>query len=210
MVLPPPAPKPPTPTYKPPIPSVKKPVVTGLKGKTIIVDAGHGGKDPGTLGRYSTRPEKWINLAVASEVTDLLKAKGARVITTRSGDRFLELEERAAMADRYRADLFISIHSNASAKRTESGATVYVCRDSSWLSRKAAYAINASLVGAGFESNGISQADYKVLVLHNRPAVLLECGYLTNYAECRKMNTASYRDKLASAIVSGISNYLVK
>ncbi len=129
---------------------------------------------------------------------------------TRSGDRFIELEERAAMADRYHADLFIALHADASEKRSESGATVYVSRSPSWSSRKAAYAINSALVNSGFESNGVSQADYKVLVLHSRPAVLVECGYLTNYAECRKMNTASYRDKLASAIVSGVSNYFGK
>jgi N-acetylmuramoyl-L-alanine amidase len=202
--------KPSTPTYKPPVPSVKVPT-WGVKGKTIVVDAGHGGKDPGTLGnRYSTMPEKYINLSIANEVVDQLKAKGARVIMTRSSDRFIELEDRAAIAEKYHADLFVAIHTNASEKRSESGFTVYTSRSPSWSSRKAAYAINSAMTNAGFESNGVSQADYKVLVLHDRPAVLVECGYLTNYAECKRMNTASYRERIANSIVAGISGYFSK
>jgi N-acetylmuramoyl-L-alanine amidase len=204
--VPPPAP----PVYKPPVPPVKIPTFGTLKGKTVVVDAGHGGKDPGSQGtRFSTMDEKRINLSIATEVAKQLKAKGAKVIMTRTGDRFIELDDRAAMAERYRADLFVAIHSNSHPDSSRRGAVVYTARQPSHLSMVAAMIIDKAIQNAGIPSD-TDRADYKVLVLHSRPAVLIECGYLSNYSDCKRLNSSAYRSQIATAIVSGISGYFAR
>jgi N-acetylmuramoyl-L-alanine amidase len=205
-----PPPSPPSPVYKPPVPSVRIPTFGTLKGKTIVVDAGHGGKDPGSQGTgFSTMAEKKINLAIATEVAQQLKAKGAKVIMTRTSDRFIELEDRAATADRYRADLFVAIHSNSNPDSSRRGAVVYTSRQPSHLSMVAAMVIDRAIRNAGIPSD-TDRADYKVLVLHSRPAVLIECGYLSNNSDCRRLNSSAYRTQIAGAIVSGVSSYFAR
>jgi len=95
----------------------------GVSG-CIVIDAGHGGKDPGatsSLGFY----EKTVNLAVARRVAYLLRQRGVRVEMTRTGDYFIELEDRAAIANRLNADLFVSIHADSSPKSSRRGFTLY-------------------------------------------------------------------------------------
>ena len=207
-VVVPPSPQPVPALPKPPVPSVKIPAFGTLKGKTIVVDAGHGGKDPGSQGTcFSTADEKRINLSIATELARQLKARGAKVIMTRTGDRFIELDDRAAMADRYCADLFVAIHSNSNPDSSRRGAVVYTARQPSHLSMVAAMKIDQAIRSAGIASD-TDRADYKVLTLHSRPAVLVECGYLSNSSDCKRLNTSSYRTKIADAIVSGITSYL--
>ena len=209
-VIVPPPPQPPPPAYKPPLPSVKVPTATTIKGKTIIVDAGHGGRDPGSLGDgLPTMAEKKINLSVATELARQLKSRGAKVIMTRSSDKFIELEDRAAMADRYHADLFVAVHSNSHPDSSRRGAVVYTSRDPSRQSVAAAMKIDQAIRSAGVPSD-TDRADYKVLVLHSRPAVLVECGYLSNYSDCKRLNSSSYRVSIAAAIAQGVSNYFTR
>jgi N-acetylmuramoyl-L-alanine amidase len=92
--------------------------------RKIIVDAGHGGKDPGTTGRSGLR-EKDVNLDIAKRLVKLLKADGLKVVMTRSTDNFISLERRADIANDAKADLFVSIHSNANRVRSLNGLEVY-------------------------------------------------------------------------------------
>jgi len=203
-----PTPRPPVPT---PQPTPTFPIWSAVKGKVIVVDAGHGGSDPGTLANgLSAMAEKSVNLSIASELAKQLKNRGAKVVMTRSGDSYPDLEDRAAIASRNNADLFVSLHCNASQKAWVNGATVYTCREPSQRSRWAAMAVNWALTSNGIESNGVDQGDYKVLVLHSRPAILIECGYLTNYAERKRLNTSVYRVKIATAVAQGVANYFAK
>ncbi|MEW6101398.1 MAG: N-acetylmuramoyl-L-alanine amidase, partial [Candidatus Omnitrophota bacterium] len=94
------------------------------KIKKIVIDAGHGGKDPGTIGRSGVR-EKDINLDIAKRLSLLLKSEGYQVILTRSVDRFIPLSGRADIANNAKADLFISIHSNANRVRSINGFEAY-------------------------------------------------------------------------------------
>jgi N-acetylmuramoyl-L-alanine amidase len=99
----------------------------GAGGRTvrrIVVDAGHGGHDPGAIGRRGLR-EKDVTLDIARRVARELKAEGFEVVLTRSGDRFLQLEERTALANTARGDLFVSIHANANPRRNRSGIETY-------------------------------------------------------------------------------------
>jgi N-acetylmuramoyl-L-alanine amidase len=198
------------PAPKPPAPVVKIPTFGTLKGKTIVVDAGHGGKDPGSQGTsFSTSDEKRINLSIATELARLLKARGAKVIMTRTSDRFIELDDRATIAERYRADLFISIHSNSHPDSSRRGAVIYTARQPSRQSVIAAMKLDQAIRNAGIASD-TDRADYKVLTLHSRPAVLVECGYLSNYSDCKRLNTSAYRTQIATAIAAGVSGYLTR
>ncbi|MBI3332997.1 MAG: N-acetylmuramoyl-L-alanine amidase [Candidatus Omnitrophica bacterium] len=105
----------------PPVPP-RPPVTHPLR--TIILDAGHGGYDPGAIGHAGLR-EKAVTLAVALRLRDLLERDGVRVVMTRESDRFISLGRRSEIANRTGADLFVSIHANASRRRSISGFEVY-------------------------------------------------------------------------------------
>jgi N-acetylmuramoyl-L-alanine amidase len=177
-----------------------------LRGATIVVDPGHGGDDPGAQGRASV-PEKTINLDIGRKVASALRERGANVIASRSSDRFITLDGRAALADQNRADLFVSIHSDSARRSSAEGMTIYVARNSSADSRRAANRISAALQRAGLDVRGVQTAGYRVLVAHSRPAVLIECGFLTNAGEARRLSTDAYRTRVAEAIADGVGDY---
>ena len=124
---------------------------------------------------------------MARELARLLRERGAEVVTTRDSDRFITLNGRASLAERTRADLFVSIHADAAGRAGASGATVYVARDASPQSRRAARSIEAALERAGIACRGIQRAGFRVLVGHSRPAVWIECGFLTSRGEARRL-----------------------
>lgn len=189
-------------TLPTPVPS---PAPRRLSG-TVVIDAGHGGKDPGArsvLGFY----EKGINLAVALDVARLLEQRGLRVKMTRTDDYFVELEDRAAIANNLDADLFVSIHSDSFPKNTRRGFTVYIANAASSSSRRAANAIARSMSGTGLNSFGVERANYHVLTGTRGPAVLVELGYLTNRREAALLSSSSFQDRLAAAVADGISDY---
>jgi len=176
-----------------------------LDGLVIVVDPGHGGNDPGTLG--GGVPEKVINGAIAWELARLLQQSGAEVVLTRSGDQSVSLAERSAAAQRSRADLFVSIHTDAARDRGVAGATVYVARGAAAASRRAAGSLKAALDQAGLDSRGVREANYQVLVGHSRPAVLVECGYLSNPLEAERLETGWYQGRIARVLAEGIAGY---
>ncbi len=100
-----------------------------LKFKRIIVDAGHGGKDPGAMGRSGVK-EKNVVLDIAKRLKRRLEDRGFEVIMTRNSDKFISLEERARIAARAKGDLFLSVHANANRSRSINGTEVYYARDS--------------------------------------------------------------------------------
>lgn len=92
--------------------------------KKVVIDAGHGGNDPGTIGRSGIK-EKNVNLDVAKRIAKLLRDNGVEVVMTRSSDVFIELEQRSRIANNAKADLFISVHANANRVRSLNGLEVY-------------------------------------------------------------------------------------
>jgi len=186
-------------------PPAKPPAVT--RRATIVIDAGHGGRDPGTTavnGRY----EKRINLAVAHKTAARLKRKGHQVTMTRQGDQFIELESRAAIANQLDADLFVSIHADWASSPTAQGFTVYIAPTASRDTQRAAQAIARAMATTGLDNRGVRRNDYRVLVKTRGPAVLIELGYLSNAREAAKLQTDTFQDRLAAAITTGISDYL--
>jgi len=187
-------------TYTPPVPVPRR--MTG----TVVIDAGHGGKDPGAtsiLGFY----EKSVNLSVANKVARLLEQRGLRVKMTRTDDYFVELKDRAAIANDLNADLFVSIHADSFPKSSRRGFTVYIARSASSSSRSAASAIARSMSGTGLNSFGVQTAGYHVLTGTRGPAVLVELGYLSNRSEAALLRSSSFQTRLAQAVADGISDY---
>jgi len=175
--------------------------------RTVVLDPGHGGKDPGAI-KYGIR-EKDVNLAVASLAARNLRARGVQVILTRSDDTFIELNERAAIANRAGADLFVSIHADSCPSPSVRGFTAYVARSPSQASIRAARSMLKGLREAtGASNHGLRHADYRVLVRTSCPAVLVELGYLSNNFEAVKLADSSYQKLLAEGIVSGVTRYL--
>lgn len=197
--------------------------------RTVVLDAGHGGKDSGAVGRTGVK-EKDLVLDIALRVRAHLAAAGVRVVMTRDGDRFWELEDRPFLAARGGGDAFVSIHMNAAASRTVQGVETFVTAAENYpptseskLSGKypavANNQFNHSNTALGNQLHraviGITRADDRGLkharfvVLRNSamPAALIECGFLSNPQEEQKLSLPSYRETVAQGIAQGILNY---
>jgi N-acetylmuramoyl-L-alanine amidase len=194
---------------QPPRPYVRpyQPEPAALSGR-VVLDAGHGGHDPGTTGGLV--PEKEINLNVALAAARLLRARGVDVVLSRDDDTFIELEDRAKIANRCKADLFVSLHANWSPRSSVSGYMAYVAEGASSDSVQVARAMGRQLAGKGVGRHGpeIQTARFKVLMQTQCPAVLLEMGFVSNRAEARKLADSDHQQQLAAAVADAVVEYL--
>jgi|SRR5581483_5827120 len=198
--------------------------------KTICLDPGHGGKDPGF--QVGSNQEKKLTLLLSQELQTQLKRAGWKVSLTRTRDSFVELPSRPDLARRRRADLFVSLHFNS----TEAGAGSVNGAEVYCLTPPGAPSTNAGGEGAGagsfagnryndeslllayqlqkyltqrvpVEDRGVHRARFWVLRDALMPAVLIEAGFLSHPVEGRKISSPAYRRQLASAIVEGLAAY---
>ncbi|TYP68356.1 N-acetylmuramoyl-L-alanine amidase [Paenibacillus methanolicus] len=176
-----------------------------LNGKLIVLDPGHGGDDPGMIGKESEAQEKDLNLETAFILADYLRDLGARVILTRSEDVKPSLPERVKISENNGADAFISIHYNSSTKNTSGTLTFYNKGKDKALAR----AIESELAegAGGLRSNGISFGDYHVLRENSQVSALVELGFLSNEKDERIVRTKDYKRKAAKAIADGLVDY---
>jgi N-acetylmuramoyl-L-alanine amidase len=195
--------------------------------RTIVLDPGHGGDDSGAVGHRSLYEKKAV-LDIAKRARSKLAAKGLKVRLTRDRDYYVTLGGRASKAERWGADVFVSIHLNAAANRDVSGIETYVCTGpgfASTVSNRAedrAYPGNvhdganmllgyhvhrALLGGTRAVDRGVRRARFDVLANAPCPAVLVECGFVSNPAEANKIIEADYRERLATAIAEGILQF---
>jgi N-acetylmuramoyl-L-alanine amidase len=234
-----------------PVISVAPVKITKTKMK-IVVDPGHGGKDPGAVRKNSSR-EKDINLGIAQELYNLLKKKGFDVKITRDSDKFLALNERSKMANDFKADLFISVHTNSAPRIAASGFEVYFrsakasdaqaaevaafenealqyeetnfnfadmllrslavneyVNESSKLAGHVRNNVKSIAAGTGIPVNlnsSVKQANFYVLKGVDAPAVLVECGYISNPSDRKQLNNKVVRAKVAEGIYKGILSY---
>src|SRR5881396_2495479 len=168
---------------------------------TVVIDAGHGGHDRGGIPGQSVA-EKEMTLDVAQRLRNVLAASGYRVVMSRDSDVFVSLPTRVAIANSYRNAIFVCIHFNATQRSGAGGIeTYFYSRDSLQL----ASAIHSYVAGGAPSSNrGVRRRGFYVLRKTNIPAVLVECGFLTNPTEAAYAQTASYRQKLAEEIAAGV------
>jgi N-acetylmuramoyl-L-alanine amidase len=171
------------------------------KSTTVVLDAGHGGFDRGGIPRQVVA-EKTMTLDVAQRVRKILGAAGYRVIMTRDSDVFVTLGERVRIANGYGNAIFVCIHFNSAARAGANGIETYY-----YSSQSAALAANIHrqvVAGTTSENRGIRRRGYYVLRHTSVPAVLVECGFLTNPTEARLVLQSSYRERLADRIADGI------
>ncbi len=168
----------------------------------VVLDAGHGGHDNGTSSRYAGH-EKDSTLDVVMRLRPRVASAGFRTTLTRASDVFIPLATRAAISNRQRNVVFVSVHFNDSPNSGIRGTEVYFnSRCSAGLAQNILNQV-ASLPGAS--SRGIHTANFAVLRRAEYPAVLVECGYFSNPAEGRRCGSGEYHEMLAEAIARGIS-----
>lgn len=168
---------------------------------TVVVDAGHGGKDNGAFRRYGGA-EKAATLDVATRLAQKLRESQFRTVMTRSSDVFVPLDERAAISNGQKNAVFVSVHFNDSRRRRIHGFETYY---HSAVSRELAYRIQQHLVTIpGASNRGVKTANFRVLRKALYPAVLVECGFLSNRSEGAAARTVSYRNELADKIAEAI------
>lgn len=178
-----------------------------LKGVTIIVDPGHGGKDPGAIGVNGLR-ESFVVLDIGRRLEPKLRAAGANVIMTRSTDIFVPLEIRSFIANQSNGTSFISIHTNSFNKSTRGTETYWNRTSSSRESKELAEFIQKELVVAMQTTNrGVKEGNFHVIRETNMPSVLVEVGFIDNASDGQKLGSSTYRERAANAIFKGINEY---
>ena len=200
--------------------------VKGQYSKTIFLDPGHGGRDSGAY--YYNVAEKDLNMQVYRKLRKKLEELGYKVLTSRDSDIDVDfITERSRMVNKTNSDIFISIHFNAtsSAYSRASGIQTYSYSDEPdypskinpyWHnhpdrmseSKRLAAAIHSSLLAeTGAKDAGLLESSFAVLRETAKPAVLLELGYMDNFAENQQIRDSHYQDKLVAGIVKGIQKY---
>lgn len=186
--------------------------ITSLQQLTVVIDAGHGGKDPGAVASDGTK-EKDLNLDVAKKLEKHLKAMGFSTIMTRKDDTFIELANRPGLANNNYADFFMSIHFNAFSKTSNGIETLYypneVNDDYTLNNRKIAEIFHTEVIKATKRgSRGINpRPNLQVLNKSKMPAILAELGFITNPEELALAKTERYREDSARALAVSILKY---
>lgn len=176
--------------------------------KTICIDPGHGGKDPGACAGGVR--EKDIALDVAKKIRVNLRAAGYSVILTRETDVFVELSDRARMANSAKAGLYVSIHCNSvEGNASATGMEVYHYTRASEASKRAARVIYDKLLPVcGLRGRGVKSQDLAVLRETAMPAVLIELGFVSNPGDRAKLTDSAWQDDAAKVIADGIAEAL--
>ncbi|MFD1361381.1 N-acetylmuramoyl-L-alanine amidase [Lentibacillus salinarum] len=176
-----------------------------LDGYHIVLDPGHGGKDPGAAGS-DRMLEKDLTIATADRVAQDLREAGATVTLTRSDDSFVSLENRVRISNENAADAFISLHYNAFPLEGVNGFSAYY--DSSGAEKALAADIQSGLEQRmELNSRGIMQNGYHVLSENSDLSVLVELGFMTNPYDLSVIETAEHQRNVAEGIVDGIKRY---
>jgi N-acetylmuramoyl-L-alanine amidase len=171
---------------------------------TVVIDPGHGGFDRGGI-RSNIIPEKGVALDVARRLRTYLADAGFRTVMTRSGDTFVTLDRRVAIANGQRRAIFVSIHFNAAPRKGADGIETFYA--SARAKKLASLIQRYAMKTTSGENRGIKRARFYVLRRSRIPAVLIECGFLTNRQDARRASRAAWRDQLARQIARAIIRY---
>ena len=178
---------------------------------SVVIDPGHGGTDPGAIGIGGIR-ETDVVLEVSKIVKKLLYDKGVKVRLTRKNEVDLDLPPRVAFANNSNADIFVSIHANASRgkRRDINGLETFYFRG--WRGRLLAKKIQKQIlrVSPGSPDRGVKQGRFYVIKNTRMPAVLVEIGFLTGRLDSRRLDKTTHRKRIAYAIAKGILEYISK
>lgn len=199
-----------------------KPVFNNKTDFKIVLDAGHGEPDGGATGVNGT-PEKDINLAIVMKLREVLEGKGAEVILTREGDSGLQDESAETIremkiSDMHRrleiindsgADMFLSIHMNSFGDKNVHGLHVFYDKNHPEMEETAKQIQSRISEVTGAEAHTVKTADERLFLMKNPPvpAILAECGFLSNPEEEEKLKNDEYQSKIAWAIADALENY---
>ncbi len=198
--------------------------------RRILIDPGHGGKDPGKQSKELRMDEKYLTLDTARRLAALLRDAGFEVHLTREKDVFVELEDRAKRAAAVKADLFVSLHYNAAAAPSASGIETYCLTPAGQFSTndpsnrgataalpgnrhdalnvRAAYQVQRALVTRlEARDRGVRRARFSMLKDLSCPGLLVEGGFMSNRSEMLRLSQESHRQRIAAAIAEGIAAY---
>ena len=192
-------------------------------GKVIIIDAGHGGEDSGAIG-VNGQKEKDLNLAIALMIGEELSSKGYTVVYTRTEDKMLylpeenikgmrkisDLKNRCKVTEAYEDCILISIHMNSYGASKYSGLQVYYSKEneeSRALASKIQTSVKAELQPENKRQIKSGESIY-ILEHSSCTSVLIECGFLSNEAECEKLSQKEYQKELSFSIICGIIKYI--
>lgn len=212
-------------TQNPAVPAIPQ-NAQPLKGKTIVVDPGHGGKMSGAVRTLPASPvnggnpasankrkgvtvlEKDLTLAISLKLAKELEKQGATVIMTRVTDTDVSLEDRVTLANSINPDLFLSVHINAHTNSTVDGIETYYWSAQSECAAR--YVFESLVKGLKAPGNWVSARELYVVHHTLAPAVLAEVGYMSNRARLAKLVTASYQQEIAEALAGGVVDYFGK
>ena len=192
--------------------------ITGMKGRRIAIDPGHGGSDSGAIGPTGIM-EKAVTMRVSRELKRLLEAEGATVILTRTGDTEVsekgasatsveELQARCDVANQAKADIFLSIHADAFTNREVKGTTAYYYAQGTKQSKQLADSVRTALIDAiGTVDRGTQSCNFYVVKHTDMPAILVEISFISNPDEEKMMNSETGIKKIAQGIADGIADY---
>jgi N-acetylmuramoyl-L-alanine amidase len=212
-------------------PRLRPELIEGLQPvTTIVLDPGHGGHDRGAISKFGFEKDFALDVALRARV--LLEKAGYKVVMTRSSDIFVPLEERPAIANRIQNSIFVSIHFNSSSTNADArgfeifsiaprGApptndAVPSARDLREEPGNAVELPSGALAGCVFHAllgqvpmvdRGLKHARFAVLRLCERPAVLVECGFVSNPAESSLISSGMWRERVAEAVADGVESY---
>lgn len=174
--------------------------------QTIVIDAGHGGKDPGAIN--GTYKEADAALDISYLLAEELIKKGYKAIMTRSDDTFIELYDRCKISNYHNADLFISIHLNASTNKSAYGIETW-CHTNSIRGNQFASIVQNALIGElQARDRGVKQSSGLCVLKHTKaPAILIETGFISNDDERKKLFDSEYQKQIIKAIIRAIDRF---
>jgi N-acetylmuramoyl-L-alanine amidase len=194
----------------------------------IVIDPGHGGRDRGAIGISKRIDEKTFNSLVSQRVAQLLESRGYEVVLTRTRDEYVELFERSRRCRSWRGTLFLSIHANGAQSASAEGIEVFALTPKETpstgstksyrsaekgnaydtLNTRLAWEVQRQMIRAtGARDRGVRRARWAVLKDPGCPAILVECGFLTNRSEESRLRDTGYRYNVAVGIANGVLSF---
>lgn len=177
---------------------------TSLYGYNIMLDPGHGGYDPGSIG-ISGVQEKFLTLETSKQIAKKLRAAGANVLLTRSSDEYVSLHDRVEISRAYATHAFISVHYNAHPNSAAHGINTFYY---SATDQKLAESVHRGLTSSiSIRDRGTAPNNYYVLRNNDVPSILLELGFITNYSDFVNIRSNPFQHQVASGITNGLKAY---
>ena len=177
----------------------------GAPVSRVIIDAGHGGHDRGATTGLTF--EKHLALDVARRLETYLKAQGIRSTLTRERDQFIPLPRRVKISNAASRAIFVSIHFNSATRRGATGIETFYHSRNRDSFKLASMVQSAAIYKTKSNSRGVKHGNFHVLSQNKRPAILVECAFLSNSSDRYRALSPSFRQKMAEAIAMGIIKY---